>query len=145
MRTAGGDGAEPAGPLDLDALMREVEAEAVALRASGRLAVDPADAPLAASSPIDRLGDTWEVVGRRETLAGPLPLEVARRAVVKAASPFTTDLVVQVNRFHLAAADAIRDLAGQLAEERAARADLEARVAILERELAARGGAAPNA
>lgn len=141
MATGGGDGGATgaAPPADLDALMAEVEAAAARRRAEGGLPLDPSDVPLAATSPIDRLAEAWEVVGRRETLAGPKPVELARRAVVFAASPFTTDLVVQVNRFHLAAIDVARELEASLAAERAAREELEARVRVLEARLG--GGA----
>ncbi len=129
----GGDDARAdAAPVDLGALMAEVEAAAARRRAEGGLPLDPSDVPLGATSPIDRLLEAWEVVGRRETLAGPVPVELARRVVVRAASPFTTDLVTQVNRFHLATIDVARELEASLAAERAAREELEARVRALE-------------
>lgn len=130
--------------IDVERLMADVRTRVADKRARGAYGADPADVEFALAldeGPLARLARLGVIEGRRDTMdaggALGLPLTVARRATVKAATPFIADLLVQINAFHAAVVAHLRELedaqARELDRERERRIALEARVAQLER------------
>ena len=77
--------------------------------------------PLELESAADRAAASAIVVGRRETMFAKhrvlgFPVELARRAIVKLVAPFLSDIVRQINSFHVETVNELRRLRARVAE-----------------------------
>ena len=125
--------------IDVARLMDDVRTRVAEKRAQGAYGADPAAVAFALAldeGPLARLSRLGAIEGRRETMTAPgtlgRPLTVARRATVKAASPFIADLLLQINAFHFELVATLRGADEQVEDlERRVR-DLESRLRALE-------------
>ena len=132
--------------IDVERLMADVRARVAEKRARRAYGEDPAAVEFALAldeSPLARLSRLAVIAGRRDTMEatgrlGPV-ITLARRATVKAISPFLSDILAQVNSYNAALVAHLRELQDgherELERERDRRVALEARVAELERRV----------
>jgi 2-polyprenyl-3-methyl-5-hydroxy-6-metoxy-1,4-benzoquinol methylase len=138
----------PDAVVDVSRLMEDVRERVARKRARGvygesgeedLLAEGPPSIDSGAGEPLDRLRAEALVVGRRETMLslrrfiGP-GVTLARRGTVKVISPFLTDLVMQINAFHLDVASYLQTVEERLGQlERRAEAVASSLKSVTER------------